>query len=69
MMSESNKTAEFRQGVIVLVILAVLTAIEYGIAVTTQLWAALVVIGVIKAVLVIEYYMHLPRVMSGEGGH
>ena len=68
-MQNAKKAQEFRRGVVVLVILAVLTLVEFGIAITTNLWFLLVVIALVKAAIVIQYFMHLPRVFSEEGGH
>lgn len=63
------KKSELNRGVMVFVILAVLTAMEYGLAVATPLWGVLVAVAVLKASLVLQYYMHLARVTSDEGGH
>lgn len=68
-MNETKKTAAFRQGVITLIVLAVLTGAEYLIAVQSNLWSVLVVIALIKAGLVLQYFMHLPRMFSEDGGH
>ena len=77
-MNDNQKAAELRAGVNILVILAVLTAAEFGVALLPQLlgqpelavWPALVVIALIKAGLVLQNYMHLPRVLApDEGGH
>ena len=68
-MNDVKRAKELRQSVNVLVVLAVLTAVEFWLAVTTQMWALLVVIALVKAGLVIQYYMHLPRVFAEEGGH
>lgn len=65
-----GKGAAFMQGVIVLVVLAVLTGAEYGIAIAMPaLWIALIVIALIKAGIVLYYFMHISRVLRGEGGH
>lgn len=63
------KAAELRRGVVVMVVLAVLTLVEYLLAVMLNLWVALAVIALVKAAIVINYYMHLPRVFHEEGGH
>ena len=68
-MNRSGKAAELRQGVIILVILAVLTVVEYLLATTTGLWPVLVVIALVKARIVVQYFMHLPRVLGQGGGH
>jgi cytochrome c oxidase subunit 4 len=68
-MKHSRNAADLRQGVIIMVILAVLTVVEYLLATATGLWLLLVVIALVKAAIVIQYYMHLPRVLGQGGGH
>jgi len=63
------KKSELGRGVMIFVLLAVLTAVEYALAVTTPLWGVLVAVAVLKASLVLQYYMHLNRVASEAGGH
>jgi len=72
-----NKAQELRLGVNILVILAVLTVVEFGVAVLPQVlsvsipvWPVLILIALIKAFLVIHNYMHFPRLLAPEeGGH
>ncbi|MBI4631533.1 MAG: cytochrome C oxidase subunit IV family protein [Chloroflexi bacterium] len=66
---DAKKAAEFRLGIIVLVVLAVLTGAEYGISFTPALWLALIVIALIKAGIVIQYFMHIKRIVAEDGGH
>ena len=47
------------QGVFIFVYLAVLTILEFGIAITFNSAVLLVVIALVKAVLVVYYYMHI----------
>jgi len=54
-----DKLSEYRQGVIIFVYLAVLTLLEYFVAVTFKAVSLLVVIAVVKAALVAYYYMHI----------
>jgi hypothetical protein len=76
-MNDTRKAAEMRLGVNILIILAVLTAVEFGVALlpqlqlgVTQVWPVLIVIALIKAILVIHNYMHFPRLLAPEeGGH
>ena len=76
-MNDTRKAAEMRLGVNILIILAVLTAVEFGVALlpqlqlgVTQVWPVLIVIALIKAILVIHNYMHFPRLFAPEeGGH
>jgi cytochrome c oxidase subunit III len=54
-----DKISAFRQGVVVFVYLAVLTVLEYFVAVTFNAVSILVVVAVIKVALVMYYYMHI----------
>jgi uncharacterized membrane protein YccC len=66
---DNKKSAALREGVRVFLALAVLTAIEYLLGVSTGT-GLLLPLGVVKAGLVITYYMHVRRVLSAdEGGH
>lgn len=73
MTNEQGKARAMRTGWIVIVLLAVLTAIEYVISLMTGgNWLPLAVIILIKTGLIVQYFMHLPRVLSPEqqgGGH
>ncbi len=68
MQKTTTKNAELRRGVTVFAALAVLTAIEYAIGVmelpTLFLWA----IALVKAGLVIWFFMHVFRVFGAEDG-
>lgn len=69
-MNDSKKSAALRQGVLVFVVLAVLTALEYWAAVSTGIIALLFLLLLLKAALVVVYYMHVSRVFSPDaGGH
>jgi cytochrome c oxidase subunit 3 len=56
------------QGVFIFVYLAVLTALEFFVAVTFQSVAVLVVVALVKAVLVIYYYMHIYQLNAENEG-
>lgn len=64
-----NKMNALTRGVVVFAMLAVLTAIEYFLAVwhvsTVFLW----LIALLKAGLVLWFFMHLPRVFNPGGEH
>ncbi len=64
-----KKETELARGVIVFILLAVLTGAEFWIAVATQAWSALFALALLKASLVLQYYMHIGRLGSDEGGH
>ncbi len=67
---DNKKSAALMQGVFVFVALAVLTGVEYLIAVSTDLVGLIFVLLLAKAVLVVYFFMHISRLFSSEeGGH
>ena len=64
---------EQRRGLVAIVVLAVLTAVEYVIAIGIDpmnvVVTLLAVIGIAKAVVILEYFMHLSRLWRGEEDH
>jgi hypothetical protein len=61
------RKAAYRLGIYVLVGLAVLTAVEFGVALVFEGSAALLFVLILaKAGLIIQYYMHLNNVWSEE---
>lgn len=62
-----DKSFAFRQGVVIFVYLAVLTALEYFVAVTFQAVSILVMVAVIKAALILYYYMHIYKLNAESG--
>lgn len=68
-MSHTNdKSSALTQGVIIFAYLAVLTVIEYLIAVSYNAVSILVVVAVIKAALVMYYYMHIYKLNQDSEG-
>jgi heme/copper-type cytochrome/quinol oxidase subunit 4 len=65
---DTKKSAALREGVIVFIALAVLTAVEYVVGVASGT-ALLLVLALVKAGIVINYFMHIRRLSSSEGGH
>jgi cytochrome c oxidase subunit 3 len=61
MTHSQDKTAALRQGVIIFVYLAALTLLEYFIAVAMDAVPLLIIVAVVKAGLVLYYYMHIYR--------
>ncbi len=60
----------YARGWLVLLGLAALTAVEYGLAVTTAAVVPLMLVGLLKAFLILEYFMHVSRLWSpAEGEH
>jgi len=70
-MEHDNKAGVFRQGLIIFIFLAVLTGLEFFIAIAIGAVALLAVVAVIKVGLVLYYYMHMYRLNqdSGEDRH
>jgi len=54
-----DKSSMLGQGVFIFVYLAVLTVLEFGIALTFNSAVLLVALALVKAVLVVYYYMHI----------
>jgi len=54
-----DKSSMLGQGVFIFVYLAVLTVLEFGIALTFNSTVLLVALALVKAVLVVYYYMHI----------
>jgi len=65
-MEHSAKSSALQLGLLVLGALAVLTAVEFTIAITVNIWPVLVVIPIIKALLVFYYYMHIYRLFEAD---
>ena len=55
----NDKSSALGQGVVVFVYLAVLTVMEFSIAITFNAVSILVIVAIIKAALVMYYYMHI----------
>ncbi len=67
--SISGMARALRTGWIVFLGLAVLTAVEFAVAVTvTTNLPAVLVMALMKAGLIIYYFMHLLRIWRGEEG-
>ncbi|MFQ5434854.1 MAG: cytochrome C oxidase subunit IV family protein [Anaerolineae bacterium] len=68
-MMENKKSNALKQGINVLIGLAVLTVAEYGISFLEFSTIALLIIGLIKAGLILNYFMHVGLLWSEEGEH
>ncbi len=62
-----SKFNALTRGVVVFIILGVLTAIEYVLGVIESPAILLWIVALIKAGLVLWYFMHLPRVFRTTG--
>jgi cytochrome c oxidase subunit 3 len=65
-MEHPPKSSVLQLGLLVLGALAILTAVEFTIALTVNIWQVLAVIPIIKAMLVFYYYMHIYRLFAVE---
>ena len=65
---DDKKSAALMQGVFVFIALAVLTVIEYFVGVSTDLVGLIFVLLLIKAALVVYFFMHISRLFSSEEG-
>jgi caa(3)-type oxidase subunit IV len=62
-----NKKAGYRQGFYIFLALAVLTAIEIVIALNLDSPAVpLIIVSLVKAGLIVQYFMHIYRLWRGE---
>jgi cytochrome c oxidase subunit 4 len=66
----ADRKAAYRQGLLVLVGLAVLTALEFWIATAGGgSTVFLFILALAKAGVIVQYFMHLDRVWSEEEAH
>jgi heme/copper-type cytochrome/quinol oxidase subunit 4 len=65
----TKRSDEYRITAIVAIALTILTIVEFFIAGYTSSAAILFLLGLIKAALVVYYFMHVARLWSAEGGH
>jgi cytochrome c oxidase subunit 3 len=65
-MEHPPKASVLQLGLLVFGSLAILTTVEFVIALTVNLWAVLVIIAMIKAGLVFYYYMHISRLFTAD---
>ncbi|NJN83585.1 MAG: cytochrome C oxidase subunit IV family protein [Caldilineaceae bacterium] len=70
-MSEKSgkRSKAYRTSATVALILAVLTVIEYFIAINMDSAVLLMLIALLKAVAVMNYFMHISRLWTQEGEH
>ena len=66
---EKGKLSDLSRGVVVFLVLAVLTAVEYFLGVSQVPSIILWVIALVKGSLVVWFFMHVFRVFGSEGGH
>jgi len=66
MTHKEEKSSMLGQGVFIFIYLAILTLLEFGIAITFNSVVLLVAIALVKAVLVVYYYMHIYELNANE---
>ena len=66
---EEKKIAAYRLGFIILIALAALTAFEYWISVGGGTTMSLFIIALIKAQIIVQYFMHVSKLWSEEEHH
>lgn len=66
---DESKKQELIQGVGIFLILAVITVIEYFLGTHTSIAPLMWLIALIKAGLVLWFFMHIKRAFKDEGGH
>lgn len=62
-----KKRAAYRTGIVVFLVVAALTAVEFYLASISGAIAVLFVIALIKAALIVRYFMHVNRLWTDEG--
>ena len=67
-MAHTDKKTALNQGMIIFVFLAVLTALEFFIAITMDVVPLLVFVALVKAGLVMYYYMHIYKLNATDEG-
>ena len=68
MTHKHDKSSMLSQGVFIFVYLAVLTLLEFGVALTFNSTFVLVAVAAVKAVLVVYYYMHIYKLGQDDHG-
>lgn len=61
-----RKAAAYRLGMITLIILAVLTAVEFVVAVYMESLVLLFIIALVKAAVIVQNFMHITRLWREE---
>ncbi len=67
--NSESKSQELMLGVYIFVVLAFLTLIEYFLGTHSTPPFFMWIIALVKAGLVVWFFMHIKRVFSDEGGH
>jgi Prokaryotic Cytochrome C oxidase subunit IV len=66
-MDEIKKKEAYQKGIAIIILLAVLSAIEFTIGVLASAWwVPLMLIALVKAFFVVRDYMHIGRAFAGD---
>ena len=66
-MDEIKKKEAYQKGIAIIILLAVLSVIEFTIGkLDSTWWVPLMLIALVKAFFVVRDYMHIGRVFAGE---
>lgn len=65
-MSRESKSAAYRRGVYVFLVLVVLTIVEFFVGVSINSVALLFILALLKAALIVQYFMHIYRLWREE---
>jgi hypothetical protein len=65
----NRKAAAYRLGVVTLIILAVLTAIEFWVSTAIGSTVLLFIIALIKTAFIVQNFMHISRLWREEESH
>ncbi|MFN8494956.1 MAG: cytochrome C oxidase subunit IV family protein [Caldilineaceae bacterium] len=65
----TKRAAAYRLSTTVALVLAVLTVVEYFVAQEFPSTVLLLLLGLFKAVAVVNYFMHITRLWRQEGSH
>ncbi len=63
---QTKKTSAYQLGLMVFILLAVLTAAEFGFALFLNVWPLLALTALSKGGLVLYYYMHFTRLLEAD---
>ena len=65
-LAQAKQPSAFQLGFLVFILLAILTVAEFGFALYLNVWPLLALMAVLKAGLVLYYYMHFTRLLEVE---
>ncbi len=66
---DEKRAAAYRLSATVALVLAVLTGVEYFVSQEFPSTVLLLLLGLFKAVAVVNYFMHISRLWRQEGSH